>query len=326
MALRFTKCLLSGLLMSGFTAGPLWAQGYPARPVQLIVPFAPGGSIDFVARLTGTKLGEGLGQPVVIVNRDGAGGTIGANAAARSAPDGYTLTIGINSTHVLGPVFNSKIPYNALTDFTPISIIASSPQLLLTGASQPSKSLKELVALAKAQPGKLNFGSSGIGGDSHLAGELLKHTTGINLVHVPYKGNSMNALAGGEIQVQFSGIVGGIPLIQAGRLRALAITGIKRSESLPDVPTFREQGIAGFDEASQRYLLLGPAGLQPAVVQRLNREMQRVVANADFKAKMLPTGAEPVGSSAEEAAEGMRNAIATWTRLVKETGLKVSDD
>lgn len=321
---RYPAQLVFSLLVLVICTMDTMAQPYPTRPIRLIVSVAPGGGMDFIGRLVGAKLSERLGQPVIIDNRVGAGNIVGTEILVRAAPDGYTLAMGNNSSHGVTPAVKSKLPYDAIKDFTPIVVIASAPQLMVTGNLVQAKSVTEFIALAKARPGQLNFGSGGPATQTHLAGEMFKFVTGTSLTHIPYKGSgpSFTALLGGEIQLLFAPTTGAMAHIQSGRLRALGITGIKRSQLLPDIPTLTEQGIAGF-EGNAWYALLGPAGMPRPVVARLNQEVVKIVNTADVRQKLTTVGAEAVGSTPEECAEVIRNEIAKWTKLVKDTGIRV---
>lgn len=299
------------------------AQSYPTRAIRLISPFAPGGGVDSIARLVGARLSDNIGQPVVIDSRPGAGGALGAEIAARAAPNGYTLVLGNSSTHGVNQAFNPKLPYDSIKDFTPITLIAAAPMLLVTGNSVPARSAREFTELVKAKPGRFNFGSAGSGTLTHLAGELFNHVTGTKIVHVAYKGvgPAFTAVLGGEIQLLFASAAGSMVHVQAGRLKALGITGVKRSRLLPEIPTLAEQGVPGF-ETGAWYALLGPAGIPGPIVMRLNREVVKIVNTADFKQRLSADGSEPVGNTPEECAEIIRNDLAKWTRLVKEAGIK----
>jgi len=315
--------VLAGSMLAAMSVAGVAAQEYPTRPVRLIVPFAPGGSVDVVGRLVGQRLSESLGQAVVIDNRGGAGGVIGSEIASKSTPDGYTLLLSNNSTHGVNQAMNDRLPYDALRDFTHVSQLASAPHLLLTAGAFPAKSVRDLIELAKSRPGKIHFGSGGTGSQSHLSGELFANQAGIQLTHVPYKGSGPagTALLSGEIQLLMSGVLGSTTHVQAGRLRALGIMGVKRSPLLPAVPTFGEQGIKNL-EVGPWYGISGPARLPPAVVRRLHEHVVIMVRNAEFRDRVLAQGAEPVGGTPEEFTQVVRNELAKWARLVKEVGLR----
>lgn len=301
------------------------AQSYPARPIRLIVPFAPGGGVDFMARLMGQKLTDSLGQPVVIDNRGGAGGVIGAELAARANPDGYTLVMGNNSSHGVSQSLTPKLPYDTIKDFAPISLIASAPHLMLTSLLVPARNTREFIELAKAKPGQFNYGSSGKGSQTHLSTELFKLVTGTNLVHIPYKGvgPGFTALMSGEIHFLFASTPSSLPHVRAGRIRALAITGERRSPLLPEMPTLLESGVTGF-ESGPWYGLLAPAGTPAAIVARLHREIVKIVHAHDVKEKLSFQGADPVGSTPAEFAATIKNELDKWTKLVTTTGMRAN--
>lgn len=299
-------------------------QSYPARAIRLIVPFAPGGGVDIVARLLGIRLSDNLGQPVVIDNRPGAGGIVGTELVARAAPDGYTIGQGNNSTHGVNQAFNPKLSYDSIKNFSPITIFVTSPALLITPNSVPVKSVKELIELAKAKPGQLNFGSYGIATITHLWGELFGYTTGAKIVHIPYTSagtSPFTAALSGEVHLLFASVGGSMGQLQSGRFRALGTTGAKRSQFFSDVPTLGEQGVNGFETGSW-FVLFGPAGMPRPIVSRLYQEVARIVNAPEFKQKLLKDGLEPLGNSPEECAEIIRVDLAKWTKLVKDTGIK----
>jgi tripartite-type tricarboxylate transporter receptor subunit TctC len=300
------------------------AQDYPSRPIRVILPFVPGGGVDFVGRLVARKLSESTGQPVIVDNRSGAGGALGSELTAKAAPDGYTLTVNNNSTHGATPALYAKLPYDAVRDFAPISVIATGPHILLVAAGLPVVSMKELIELARAKPGMFNYGSSGTSSQSHLSAELFKYVTRTNFVHIPYKGagGSLAALLSGEIHLVFSGAPGSMPHVRANRLRALAVTGTERSRLVPEIPTFAEQGVPRF-EKSPWYALMGPAKLPAAIVHRLHAEIVKTVADPEVQKILTSVGAEPVGSTPAECAAAIRDEIALWRQLVKEAGIRV---
>ena len=311
--------VVSGLTLAACAA----AQNYPSRPIRFIVPFPPGGGNDTIARTVGQKLTESFDQQVVIDNRAGAGGIIGAETAARAVPDGYTLFLGGVASHGINPNLNAKLSYDPVRDFAPISLIASAPLVVVVHPSVPVKSIKELIDYAKAKPGELNFASNGTGGSSHLAAEMFRMMTGANIVHVPYKGLSpaLTDLLSGQVQLMFSSTVAIMPQVRAGRLRPLAMTGAKRSPAMPDIPTVAESGVAGFETASW-YGVLAPAGTPAAIVDRLSREIVKITRMSDVRERMASEGAEPVGNSPEEFGAHIRRELARWARVIKQARLR----
>ncbi len=314
---------LAAAMMCGVNVS---AQPYPTRTIQIVAPFTPGGGVDLMARLVAARLSESFGQSVVIDNRTGAGGAVGADFVARAAPDGYTLLVGNNSTHGVSQAVNPKLSYDTIKSFTSISLIAAAPNLLLTGPSVPVKSLNEFIALAKMKPGELNFGSSGIGSQNHLSGELFNYMAGTKIVHVPYRGSigpGFAALLAGEIQLFWASTTGATQHISTGRLKALAITGVKRTQVAPEVPTFLEQGVKGF-ETGPWYALLGPASLPSPITTLLHREVVALAATGSFQKKLAGEGAEPIASTPAECADTISKELAKWTRLIKETGIQIN--
>jgi len=316
------------LLAAAFCAlatlpGPALAQAWPAKPIRLMVPFPPGGSTDIVARIVAQKLGERLGQSLVIENRGGGGGTIGTAVAAKSAPDGYTLTVASTSTHVVAPSVYAKLDYDPVKDFAPISLMAVSPYLLVVNPSLPAKTLRELVALAKKQPGKLNYASAGIGSTTHLAMEMLKSVSGTFMLHIPYNGNGPagTALIGGQVDVLFGSLPALLPHARSGRARALAVGTPKRSPSLPEVPTVAETGYPGFD-ASLWLAIMAPAGTPQPILDRLQKEIVSIVGAAETRDALDKAGAEPLTSTPAELAAMIRNGVPKYAAIVKAAGVK----
>jgi len=299
------------------------APAYPAKPVRLIVPWPAGGGADVIARTTAAKLAEALGQNVIVDNRAGAAGIIGTEAAARAAPDGYTLYQGTAATLTIGPALRPP-PYDPVKDFAPISMLNAGTLVVITHPSLPVKSIRDLVQLAKARPGTINFASSGTGSLSHLVGEMFKSDAGVNLSHVPYKGAApaMIELLAGHVDMMFSEFITSFPHMKAGKLRALAVTAGKRSPLMPEIPTIRESG--GPDlQAISWSALFAPAGTPPAIVQRLNAEIVKIAASADFQERMRASGGTPASSTPEELAKHIRGEIVRYARAVKESGTKV---
>jgi len=320
------RTLLSAFALSALLAqfGIAHSQSYPVKPIRLIVPFPPGGGTDILARIAGQKLAEDFGQQVVIDNRPGAGGTIGSRLAAEAPPDGYTIIMGTTSTHAIGPSLYAKRPYDALKDFTAITEVATSPNVLLVAANLHVNSVKELIVLAKSKPGQLNFGSSGIGTQFHLSGELLKLLAGIDIVHVPYKGTALvyPDMFSGQIAILFDVPPVALPFIKAGRIKALGVSGKKRIAVLPDVPTIAEAGVPGFD-ADLWFALWGPARLPRERVQRLHDGVVRALATDDVKRRFADLGADSVGSTPEQFTAFLKAEIAKWGKVVKASGAHI---
>jgi tripartite-type tricarboxylate transporter receptor subunit TctC len=320
-AKRFT--LLTNALFLMLANLMAYAQGYPAKPVRMIVPFPPAGGTDILARVVAQKLSDGFKQQVVVDNRAGAGGTLGSRIAADSPSDGYTILMGTTSTHAIGPSLYAKRPYDALKDFSAITEVASSPIVLMAAPSVPVSSLKELIALAKAKPGQLNFGSSGVGTQFHLSGELLKLLAHIDIVHIPYKGTALvyPEMFSGQIAMLFDVPSVALPFIKAGRVKAIGVSGKKRAEVLPDVPTIAEAGVPGYD-ADIWFGLWGPRNLAREHVERLYAETAKVLATADTKRRFADLGAEPVGSTPVAFQSFLAAEIAKWEKVVKASGAR----
>jgi len=299
------------------------AQSYPARPIRLIVPFPPGGGTDTMARVIGPKLGEALGQQVVPENRGGAGANIGAEIAAKSPPDGYTLMLA-TITNAIGASLYSKLNYDLVRDFATITQLATTPHILVVHPSVPVKSVKEFLALAKAKPGELAYSSSGSGSAAHLAGELFNSLTGVKTTHVPYKGGgpSMIALVGGEVSLAFATMPSAIGYVRSGRLRGIAVTTERRSPSTPELPTIAETGVAGY-EAGSWYGLSAPAGTSKEIIARLHAETIKVLGLPDVKERLFNAGFEIVTSNPEQFAAFTRNEIQKWGKIVRAAGLRV---
>ena len=312
-------------LLALLTCAPvaLFAQTYPAKPVRFIVPFAAGGGSDLVARTVAQKLTEVLGQPVVIDNRAGAAGTIGADLAARSPPDGHTLFLGSNGPLAINPSLYVKLPYDAARDFAPVSLVTIMPFLLVVHPSLPVKSVKELIALARAKPGQLNYGSPGNGSTTHLANELLKSMTGMQITHVPYKGVAPAAtdLISGNIQMLSGDLSTLIPHVRSGRMRPLAVTSARRSALLPDMPTIAEAGVRGY-EAVGWFGVLVPSGTPQGVIERLNAAMLKGLGTADARERLSAFGGEVAVGSPEQFAAHIRREAAKWSKVIRAVGLK----
>src|SRR5262245_34494169 len=312
------RALLAALLAA---AGAAAAQSYPSRPIRFIVPFPPGGGTDITARAVAQKLGESWSQTVVVDNRPGANGTIGADIAAKSAPDGHTITM-ISSSHAVNAGLYAKLPYNILKDLAPITQATSQPYVLVIHPSVPARSVKELVAVAKAKPGTLNYGSSGTGGISHLAGALLGSLTGTELVHIPYKGGApaTTDVIAGQIQMVFGTLLLTGQHIKAGRLRVLAVTTPRRWPGTPELPTMQEAGVHGF-VITQWYGMLAPARTPQPVVGKLNKEIARLLHQPDVKEKLAADGADAVGNTPEQFGAHIKSEVTKYAKLVKQIGL-----
>jgi tripartite-type tricarboxylate transporter receptor subunit TctC len=307
-------------------AGPVAAdaQGYPNRPVKLIVPFPPGGPLDIVGRAIAQKLTEAWGQSVVVDNRPGAGGNIGAEIVAKSPPDGYTILMGALSTHAVNPSLYAKMPYDAVKDFAPITLVAVTPNVLVVNVALPVNSAKEFVAYAKANPGKLAFGSGSNGSAGHLAGELFKVETGTDIIHVPYKGGApaTQALLAGDTQFMFDNLANAMPQVKAGRLKALAVTTAERSKLVPELPTMAEAGLAGFD-ISTWFGLLAPAGTPKEVIDKWGGEVAKILNSPEMRERLTTQGAEPAPTTPGEFAAFIQSEIPKYARIVKASGAKV---
>jgi tripartite-type tricarboxylate transporter receptor subunit TctC len=298
-------------------------SGYPNRPLQLVVTVPPGGAADLVARLVGAKLGEALGEPVVISNRGGAGGTIAAAAVAKSDPDGYTLLLNTIATHGIGPHLYANLPYDPAKDFAPVILVAKLPLIMTVNADLPAQSVKDVIALAKARPGELTFASAGNGGAPHLAGELFKSLTGTDLLHVPYRGSgpAVVDLVAGRIAIMFDATPSLLPFVTAGKLRVLAAASPERHRLLPDIPTFAELGLPGMDIALW-YGIAAPAGTPRPIVQRLNAELVKILDMPDVRRTLSDQGADIKSGSPEDFGTFMREEQARWGPVVKQAGIK----
>ncbi len=303
-------------------AGAVQAQPFPSKPIRLIAPFPPGGEIDLVARGIGAKMSDSLGQAVVVENVAGAAGAIGSERVAKAAPDGYTLLLGATTTHGINPALNPKLPYDAVKEFTPISLVTTIPHVLVVHPSVQANTLAEFVALAKAKPG-LPYGSAGNGSPHHLAGALFSSLAGFNATHVPYKGvgPSMVDLVGGQISFMSVGATAADPYIKSGKLRPLALAAPARLAGL-DVPTFSEQGYKGF-EVMAWYAVFGPAGMPLDVTNKLSSEVAKATNSPDFRERLKSLGATPVGSSSQELALHVRNEIDRWSRAGKAANFRM---
>jgi len=302
----------------------LQAQDYPAKPIRLIIPYTPGGTADMLARTMGQKMAASLGQQIIVDNRPGAGGNIGADLAAKAAPDGYTIVMGTVATHAINPNLYATMPYDADKDFAPIVLVATLPNLLVVNPSVPAKNVKELIALARAKPGELAFASAGNGTSQHLSGELFKKMTDVDMIHIPYKGSApaVSDLIGGQVQLMFDNIPSSLPQVRAGKLRALAVTGPKRSPVLPDLPTLSEAGLPGFSITSW-FALFAPAGTPSKILLRLNKEAAKAIASQDLRQQWMAQGIEPAGGTADQLAEFRRIEAPKWAKIIRDSGARV---
>jgi tripartite-type tricarboxylate transporter receptor subunit TctC len=312
-----------GILLALVAALPS-AQTYPTKPIRLVVPFPPGGATDILARDVAQRLTDAWGQSVIVDNRPGAGGNIGSELVAKSPPDGYTLEMGTVGTHAINASLYAKMPYDNVKDFVPVILVAGVPNVLVVNPSVPVNSVAELIAYAKANPGKLNFASSGNGTSIHLSGELFKVMAGVQMTHVPYKGSApaLQDLLGGQVQLMFDNLPPSLPQIKAGKLRALAVTSSTRALALPDVPTLAESGLPGF-EASSWFGVLAPAGTPPAIVTKLNTEIANWLSTPAAREKLTKQGANPAGGTPEDFAKHIAAETAKWAKVVKESGARI---
>jgi tripartite-type tricarboxylate transporter receptor subunit TctC len=314
------------VMMAGWLVAtqPAYAQTWPNRPIRMVVPFPAAGTTDIVARAVAAEIGKSLGQQVIVDNRPGAGGNIGSDLVAKAAPDGYTIVMGTVGTHAINVTLYSKLPYDAVKDFAPVTLVASVPNVLEVNPSLPVNTVGELIAYAKANPGKLNFASSGNGTSIHLSGELFKSMTGIQMLHIPYKGSApaITDLIAGQANLMFDNLPSSIGHIKGGQLRAIAVTTLTRSPALPDVPTINESGVPGY-EASSWFGVLAPAGTPKEIVGRLHDEIVKALKTPALRKNLQNQGAEPVGDTPEEFAAHIQSEIAKWAKVVKQSGAHV---
>ncbi len=321
--MQFVVSFLTALTLASACAVSAHAQNFPTKPLRYIVPFAPGGGQDLVGRALAPRLAEGFGQQVFIDNRPGGGTILGAELAARAPADGYTIFMGSNTSMSINPNLHAKLPYDPLRDFAPVTRIAILANMLVVHPSMPVRSLKEFIALAKARPDQLNYGSSGTGTPAHLAGVMFNDAAGVKLVHVPYKGSSpaLTSLVSGETQLMFGTLTSTLQFVRNQRLRALAVTSLQRSRALPDLPTVAESGYAGF-EAITWYGAFAPAGTPPAVVTRLHSEFTKVLNSADFKSWLFSQGGEVAPGTPEELHAQVKRELALYGPIIKKSGMK----
>jgi tripartite-type tricarboxylate transporter receptor subunit TctC len=317
---RLTALVLSAGLLTGAASG-VHAQGYPNKPIRIVVPYPPGGFNDTLARTVGQKLNEAWGQPVVVDNKPGGGTLIGTDAVAKTSPDGYTLLI-TPFAFAVNPSIFKKLPYDPLKDFAPITLAAATPNLLVANASVPFNSLKELIASAKAKPGRLSYASTGTGSSNHLSMEKFKQMAAVDIVHVPYKGSApaVTDLIGGQVDLMFDNIPNVLPHVKAGKLKGLAVTSPKRSSHVPEVPTVIEGGVPGY-EVSVWFGIAAPAGTPEPIITKLNTEIVKVLNLPDVKEKFAAQGVDVVGSTPTEFAAHIKSQMATWDKVVKDAGV-----
>lgn len=317
---------LTGVALAAGVAASAFAQpgatDYPNKPIHIIVTFTSGGAPDILARLIGERLNAAWGQPVIVDNKPGAGGNIGADFVAKSAPDGYNIVVGTVGTHSINGALYSKMPYDMVKDFTPITLLASTPNMLVVHNNVPAKNLQEFIALGKKE-GKMTFASSGSGTSIHVSGELFKTQTGIDMTHVPYKGraSAIPDLLGGRVTMMFDNMPSSLPLVREGKLRALGVTSLKRAAAAPDIPTIAEQGLPGF-EAVSWFALFGPANMPKPIVDKLQAEVSKILKSPEASKRLTDIGLEPIGSTPEELAAYQRAEITKWAKVVKDSGAK----
>ncbi len=321
---KISTCLLLVLAIAGGIGGArAFAQSYPTKPIRFIAPYVPGGASDILGRILAQKLSDRMGQPVIVENRAGAGGNIAAGLVAKSAPDGYTILLAAVG-HAVSPALYSDLPYDPLKDFAPISLVALVPIMLVVHPSLPVSDIKQLINLAKTSHGKLNYGSSGTGSSSHLAMELFRAFTGINVVHVPYKGGQqlITDLIAGQIDVAFSQFGMLLPFVASGRLKAIAMASAKRSTLMPKLPTVAESGFAGY-EVSTWTGLMAPVGTPRNIISKLNYEIGLVLGLAEVRLRLIEQGIEPIGTTSEQFSVYLENEVSKWKRVVRESAIKV---
>jgi tripartite-type tricarboxylate transporter receptor subunit TctC len=314
------------LLVLALAAAPLLGQErYPSKPVRLIVPFAPGGSTDIFARLIADRLGAPLGQAVVVENRAGAAGNIGAEIVARSAPDGYTVLMATTGVMAINNALYRSMTYDAAKDFDPVIFVASITNVLIVPPELPARSVAELIALARREPGKLSFASSGAGSSTHMSAELFKSLSGTDILHIPYKGSgqALPDLMSGRVSMMFENMPGAVSHIKAGKVRALAVTGLRRSSALPEIPTVAESGVAGYESLSWSGIA-APAGTPRSALERLNRDINAILATPDMRQKLAEQGAEAIGGPPEAFGEHIRAEREKWSRLIRANNIVVN--
>jgi len=319
----YAGCVLIWVATLGAASAAI-AQAYPVKPIRLVIPYPPGGGSDTIGRPLAQKISEGLGQQVVVENRGGANGNIGMEAVARAAPDGYTIVFALSAQLAINPSLYQKIPYDPVRDYSPITLLGAGGYILVVHPSLPVKSVKELIALAKTQPGQIAYSSSGNGSGGHLAAELLNSMAGIRMLHVPYKGGgpALMDLIAGQVQLLFATQLASWPHVQSGRIRALAVSTAKRPASLPDLPTVAEAGVPGYDSGVW-YGVLAPAGTPREIVMRLNGEIVRVLNLPDYRGLLVNNTIEPIGSPPEQLGQYIKSELVKWAKVVKDANVRV---
>ena len=322
------RIALVALTVLSFAAAPAaFAQGaaanFPSKPIHIVVTFSPGGAPDILARLIGERLTAAWGQPVIVDNKPGAGGNTGADSVAKAAPDGHTIVVGTVGTHSINGALYAKMPYDMVKDFAPVTLLATTPNMLVVNNEVPAKNLKEFIALGKKE-GKMTFASSGSGTSIHVSGELFKTMTGIDMEHIPYKGRAtaIPDLLGGHVTMMFDNMPSSLPLVREGKLRALGVTSARRSAAAPEIPTIAEQGLPGF-EAVSWFALFAPAATPRPIIDKLQAEVKKILGSPEGGKRLAEVGLEPVGSTPEELAAYQRAEIVKWAKVVKDSGAKV---
>jgi tripartite-type tricarboxylate transporter receptor subunit TctC len=318
---RLTCCTITLLAASTSLAQPV-TNAFPAKPLRIVVTFTPGGAPDIIARLLAERFTASWGQPVVVDNKPGSGGNIGADFVAKAAPDGHTLVVGTVGTHSINGALYAKMPYDMVRDFAPVSLVATTPNMLVVNNEVPARTLKEFIELGKRE-GKMSFASSGSGTSIHVSGELFKSMTGIDMTHIPYKGRAIAIpdLLGGRVTMMFDNMPSSLPLVREGKLRALGVTSLKRAAAAPEIPTLDEAGLPGF-EAVSWFAVFAPAGTPRPVVDKLQAEISRILRLPEVARRLTDIGLEPVGSSADELAAYQKSEIVKWAKVVKDSGAK----
>ena len=314
------------LALCGWTASAFAQSGsasFPDKPIKIVVTFTTGGAPDILARLIGERLTAAWGQPVIVDNKPGAGGNLGADFVAKAPPDGYTIVVGTVGTHSINGALYSKMPYDMVKDFAPITLLATTPNMLVVNNDVPAKNLKDFIALGK-KDGKMTFASSGSGTSIHVAGELFKTMTGIDMVHVPYKGRAtaIPDVLGGRVTMMFDNMPSSLSLVREGKLRALGVTSSTRSPAAPDIPTIAESGLPGFDAVSW-FALFAPANTPKPIIEKLQAEVRKILKTPDISKRLADNGLEPVGGSPDELAAYQKSEITKWAKVVKDSGAKV---